>query len=234
MLLCIVYFPPSSTHNTYTEFFDSFAGFGSYDNIFVCGDFNLCINNNLDIDYFLNSNTKVLYNFLQLYNLIQCNNVPNCYGRYLDLVLSGINFCKVNVSQSENPLVSEDAYHPALSIVAHFEPTRKKKCTFERVQYDFKRADFLTLWSLLTMIDWNFLNTFDDVNNAVTCFHHFLNEALAKTIPLKTIGNKFPFWYSRKTKSLIKRKGKVRRQAFKYKDPNSLALFGSLRSDLKK
>ncbi|GBM57525.1 hypothetical protein AVEN_97641-1 [Araneus ventricosus] len=51
MLVCVVYFPPSSRADTYVEFFDCFENFGFFYNILICGDFNLPIYDDFGSNY---------------------------------------------------------------------------------------------------------------------------------------------------------------------------------------
>ncbi|GBM85279.1 hypothetical protein AVEN_84105-1 [Araneus ventricosus] len=112
MLVCVVYFPPSSRADTYAEFFDCFENFGFFDNILICGDFNLPIYD----DFGNNKNPLVieLSNFVNLYNLAQFNNTFNCNNKFLDLILTDIDFSHISVWHSDKPLVPEDKHHPAL------------------------------------------------------------------------------------------------------------------------
>ncbi|GBN18809.1 hypothetical protein AVEN_167371-1 [Araneus ventricosus] len=85
-LLCVVYFPPSSYVVTCVKCFDCFEGFGFFDKIFICGDFNLSI-----YDDFCDHNNPIvseLSNFMNLFNLGQYNNILDCNNKYLDLILT--------------------------------------------------------------------------------------------------------------------------------------------------
>ena len=185
---------------------------------------------------FLDPNLNELFNFMQLYHLNQFNTIPNGNNKYLDLILSNINFCNILVNHSVRPLVSEDNYHPALSIVIQFVPVRvgKRNNSVNIDKYDFKKADYLTMWNLFSFIDWNFLNNYDDVNTAVYNFYGHIYNVLDQTVPLRTFNKKFPSWYSTDTINLIKCKSKIRKFALNSGDLNILANFKYLRSQLKK
>ena len=233
LLLCVIYFPPSSSHDAYIKFFNYFVRFSSYENIFVCGDFNLSIFEDCNRHSYLDHKVSELHNFMCLYNLNQFNNVPNINKKYLDLILCNIQSCDISVVHFDKPLVTEDKHHPTLCIVVNFS-TDRNKYQYPKVQkFDYKRADFLTMWNLIVSIDWNFLNAFNDVNLAVSCFYDYLYQIFSMTIPLRTINKKFPFWYSNITKKLIREKCKVRRLALRSGDPVILEEFRSLRSLIK-
>lgn len=233
LLLCLIYFPPNTNIDTYVKFFDVFVRFTSYKNIFVCGDFNLSIIGELCRDNILDPTIRELFNFVQLYNLNQFNAVPNCNNKYLDLILSDIDVSNINVKRSDRPLVFEDKYHPALCIVIGLIPTRASNHGAKFPKYDFKKADFLTMWYLISEIDWNFLNTYDNVNLAVGDFYRYLIDVFNHTIPVKTFNKKFPFWYSTETIKLIKYKNKVRKLALHNGNPIVLEEFKYLRSSVK-
>lgn len=214
LLLCVIYFPPNSHFDAYVKFFNYFARFSSYDNIFVCGDFNLCITDDFNSCKYLDSKVKELHNFMQLHNLNQFNTVPNSNMKYLDLVLSNIHSCDISVGCCDRPLVPEDGHHPALSIVLNFMLDRNDKQKKIICKYNFKKANFLNIWYMLSDFDWNFLNAFNDVNSATYAFYENLNMVFDQTIPFKTsTRNRFPFWYSGETIQLIRKKSRVRKRA---------------------
>ncbi|GBL95000.1 hypothetical protein AVEN_187508-1 [Araneus ventricosus] len=120
MFLCVVHFPPSSHVDTYVKFFYCFEGFEFFDKILICGDFNLSI-----YDDFCDHNDPIvseLSNFMNIFNLGQYNNILNCNNKYLDLILTNVDFNDISVGHSDSPLVPEDKHHPALSVSMGFVP----------------------------------------------------------------------------------------------------------------
>ncbi|GBL78927.1 putative RNA-directed DNA polymerase from transposon BS [Araneus ventricosus] len=232
MLVCVVYFPPSSRADTYVEFFDCFENFGFFDNILICGDFNLPIYD----DFGNNKNPLVieLSNFVNLYNLAQFNNTFNCNNKFLDLILTDIDFSHISVWHSDKPLVPEDKHHPALSISICFVADHPNRKNVNISRYDFRRADFLAMWCFFREIDWSFLLNFNDIDKAVFSFYDCLNDVFSRTVPLRqTVTRRFPFWYTIETRRLLKRKARVRRFALKCVNPDSVDEFRALRSAVK-
>ncbi|GBN42060.1 putative RNA-directed DNA polymerase from transposon BS, partial [Araneus ventricosus] len=229
MLVCVVYFPPSSRADTYVEFFDCFENFGFFDNILICGDFNLPIYD----DFGNNKNPLVieLSNFVNLYNLALFNNTFNCNNKFLDLIFTNIDFSHISVWHSDKPLVPEDKHHPALSISICFVADHPNRKNVNISRYDFRRADFLTMWCFFREIDWSFLLNFNDIDKAVFSFYDCLNDVFSRTVPLKqTVTRRFPFWYTIETRRLLKRKARVRIFALKCVNPDSVDEFRALRS----
>ncbi|GBN62678.1 hypothetical protein AVEN_90603-1 [Araneus ventricosus] len=232
MLVCVVYFPPSSRADTYVEFFDCFENFGFFDNILICGDFNLPICD----DFGNNKNPLVieLSNFVNLYNLARFNNTFNCNNKFLDLILTVIDFSHISVWHSDKPLVPEDKHHPALSISICFVADHPNRKNVNISRYDFRRADFLAMWCFFREIDWSFLLNFNDIGKAVFSFYNCLNDVFSRTVPLRqTVTRRFPFWYTTETRRLLKRKARVRRLALKCVNPDSVDEFRALRSAVK-
>ncbi|GBN78909.1 hypothetical protein AVEN_101668-1, partial [Araneus ventricosus] len=232
MLVCVVYFPPSSRADTYVEFFDCFENFGFFDNILICGDFNLPIYD----DFGNNKNPLVieLSNFVNLYNLAQFNNTFNCNNKFLDLILTDIDFSQISVWHSDKPLVPEDKHHPALSISICFVADHPNRKNVNIYRYDFRRADFLAMWCFFREIDWSFLLNFNDIDKAVFSFYNCLNDVFSRTVPLRqTVTRRFPFWYTTETRRMLKRKARVRRLALKCVNPDSVDEFRALRSAVK-
>ncbi|GBM75495.1 hypothetical protein AVEN_183811-1 [Araneus ventricosus] len=195
LLLCVLYLPPASGIDRYNKFFDCFDRFGSFENMFICGDFNLSINNNFNDSYCLYPTLRELLNFMHLFNMKQINKILNCNDKYLDFILSNINSCDIAIRHSDRPLVTEDFHHPELSIFMQFVPARTNKSTDHVLKNDFKRADFPLLWYSIREIDWNFLLTFSDVDDAVYNFYNCIDDVFARTVPLKrAITKKSPFW----------------------------------------
>ena len=161
LYIYIVYLPPSLNFNVHDSLFDYFETLNyATDNTFlILGDFNIVNNANI-----LNR----VQNFCELANCEQYNNVPNSNQRYLDYVLSN-QPCNV---VKDNPFVNEDPYHPSLNV--QLEIIYKfSNCKFNTKSYfNFKRADFLRMYNLLSNVDWGILNSYADVNQAVDKFYN--------------------------------------------------------------
>ncbi|GBN36712.1 hypothetical protein AVEN_232659-1 [Araneus ventricosus] len=149
-------------------------------------------------------------------------------------MLTDIDFSHISVRHSDKPLVPEDKHHPALSISICFVADHPNRKNVNISRYNFKRADFLTMWYLFREIDWSFLLNFNDNDEAVFSFYKCLNDVFNRTVPLRqTVTRRFPFWYTIETRRLLKRKAMVRRLALKCVNPDSVDEFRTLRSAVK-
>ena len=105
------------------------------ENTVIIGDFNVP-------EFIDNPNNRfaaLLQNFSNFHNLSQLNTIRNKLDRILDLVYTNI-LC--TITQSEEPVVDEDAHHPALNIhleykvnsnTHHFSMNPTSKETFGRL-----------------------------------------------------------------------------------------------------
>ncbi|XP_063923053.1 uncharacterized protein LOC135137360 [Zophobas morio] len=120
----------------------------------------------------------------------------------LDLIFS--NFRKIQVKCEENPFVREDPHHPTLSITVEFlfQPETVPFPTICTPSYNFRKANFITLYEDLLAAEWTFLEHFVDVNQALEAFYDHLHSLIKKSVPLYTSQRKhsYPPWF---TPSLI-------------------------------
>ena len=140
--------------------------------------------------------SSIVNNYLHFKDLHQHNSILNTEGKLLDLVMSNFN---LEVDHEGFPLVNEDILHPALSIIA--PPFVVNKCNFssntKSKQYNFKKANFASLYNRLLLTNWNFLLTFADVNLACAAFYEYLYSLFDLYVPLFTPKQrqKFPNWF---------------------------------------
>ena len=210
-----VYIPPKTTVNGYEIFFDNFSQLCfQLENLIIVGDFN-CSN-------FETAASNTLYsfysNFTSFANLQQLNKVRNAHNVVLDLVLSNIPNC--DVYRDLNPIVQEDLYHPALGISISFRKDHvinfpSSSCS---KTYNFRKANFNTLYSLLSDCNWSCLNEFTDVNLACKAFYEKLYTVFDVCVP-KFSGqkHKFPSWYTPELRRNIALKNSYRRKFKKYR-----------------
>nr|CAI5854884.1 unnamed protein product [Callosobruchus analis] len=130
----------------------------------------------------------------------------------LDLVATNIE-CKV--SQDPLPLVREDSYHPALSIVCNIDSRRDPQfdVNVTNLAYNFKKANFGGLYNALTYIDWSFLDVVSDVNSMCYLFYKKLYSLPDLYVPkYKTYSRKCHLWYNSDSIRNIKLKDKIHRK----------------------
>lgn len=109
-LVC-VYIPPNTPVLTYECFLDALSLYCiNLSNIVVVGDFNFANLND-------NENSKLctlFANFSAFSNLKQQNSIFNCDSKVLDLIYS--DFREILITRVDDPLTTEDPYHPALNM----------------------------------------------------------------------------------------------------------------------
>ena len=124
-------------------------------------------------------------NFNNFFGLSQYNNIQNFQGRLLDLVLSNAN-CEVN--KAPQVILPEDPYHPSLIVETKFKSTKNNKNTYltkGRADFNFKKANFVSLYDVINRTDWSFLNNFVDPNMAVAALNDKLDTIFENNVPRK-------------------------------------------------
>lgn len=218
LFICCVYCSPNCGRDYYTYFYDSCELLIDFNaDVIVLGDFNLPGIDWFNLD-FINVSYSVLisdlFRFMSVLDLTQYNLNFNSLNKLLDLVLAKVFNFSVEVFREDFSLVAEDNYHPALCIQLQSKRVNKsdKVVAIPEVVYDFKNANYDLLYLLLSLTNWNELNLFDNVNNAVECFYRILYLIFDTCVPKKLIKNrKFPIWFSSDLISLIKKKNKFRK-----------------------
>ena len=84
--------------------------------------------------------------------------------------------------------------------------------------YSYKRADFVALRRVLRSVPWTLLECMD-VDSAVDLFYDIVFAAINDHIPMIEPRQKFPPWFSRTVRDLLREK----EQAFKRKKANPSA-----------
>ncbi|CAH2103089.1 unnamed protein product [Euphydryas editha] len=199
-LLCVVYIPPNSSENEYMLLFKVIEQFcDKYREIIVLGDFNLyscCINVNNYFEY-----------FLKYCGFTQSNTIRNCNNRCLDLVLS--TFAEsghVEVTAAAVPLVSVDIQHPPLEVTIGLQAEYSgASCMSDRStqtsnDWNFYKADFYLLYSLLSEVDWSAIYDLD-LDQSLHYFYNTINLIFDICVPRKTLNCKnskyiYPQWYT--------------------------------------
>lgn len=238
--VCCIYIPPSASNSILHEFYDVIDEyFSNINNLVIVGDFNLPFIN--WSDHKPAANTLLTHEFicfLQLHELIQYNNIVNFMNRILDLVLIKLTYFDASIIQPLSPITPEDRYHPALQINFN-KIARISKCKHESLDpmihtYNFKRANFDLLCTLLTLVDWNFLNNYDSINIALESFYSVLFEILDECIPKsKPVKKKYPTWFTGEIINNIKQKNIYLKKYRKHNNLNDLELYKHIRKKIK-
>jgi hypothetical protein len=221
-----VYVPPNTSLVDYEIFFDTLSEFClNLSSIVLVGDFNL--SNSSDT---VSSKGYLLHDFTAFLNFRQCNNIANAHGNILDLVLTDMS---EHLSlQHSIPILDEDSHHPAilieLKIIAgsrsNFSNSSKSKT------YNFRRANFPFLYSLLSEVDWSFIYSLHDVNEVCTAFYGKLYSLFDKSVPCYTHNHRhYPRWYTHELKCNIRSKERCYRKYKKFKKESDREEYVTLR-----
>lgn len=212
-LCCVVYLPPSYDDVLYL-------------NVLTCIESAICAYSNMHViligDFNLNScssyvKTQFSY-FSDFCNLQQHNKILNIHGGMLDLVLSDYDVDRFKVSEGLDPLVPIDNYHPSLDVTFKIPcgavPARcARSVRFSNTSPDWnwRKADFVGLYSAIADLDWSDLMTETDVDLAVETFYSRLSEVISLFVPKKILlpqsqQHVYPKWFSTEIISNIKYK----------------------------
>lgn len=174
LFILLLYIPPSTSTEDFELFFESLEQLECLQtkNILILGDFNVPDFVNLN-----NTDTRTfcLSHFMHFVNVNQFNSVLNSTNRILDLVFSNVHCVIV---RDVEPLVPEDVYHPALILtlndIGFKEPALPPNDLAKT--YNFRKADFPSLYSAILQTNWDFLNEFDTADLALESFYNQLHE----------------------------------------------------------
>lgn len=232
----LLYIRPGQSSDILQEIFDivSSTTFVHDSEVLILGDFNIP-----EYAGYLSTNKITgrvlpLVNFLNLADVTQHNFISNSNDRILDLVLSG-RPCLVQ--RAEDMLVMEDLHHPSLLIsypVNSASKTHNLSNAITDNGYNFKRADFCSLYSYFLQIDWSFLREMSDIEVASELFYRELYRALDLYVPrLRPKKLKYPPWFNRDVIKKIKLKHGAWRRYKKSALPADREVFVELRREVK-
>lgn len=229
-----VYIPPKMPANKYYSLGEAMEileiNYGS--DLIILGDFNLPEYQQPGEN---TSRVTHINNLCAFFGLTQYNHVKNVNNHVLDLVLSTKN---VTVSKSHNTILNEDSYHPALDIELYFEKSNKniQNLQFnENLSYNFKKADFVSLYSHIINIDWLCLKQCVDVNDACDLFYEILYSLFDMYVPKTKPRNiNYDPWFTHAIIKDIKKKSQIWAKFKKDKNENTYREFKNLRAKIKR
>lgn len=174
----------------------------------------------------------LLLNFLEFFDCKQHNYVSNNNNRILDLVISRL---QCNVTQNSTDLVDEDLHHPSLIIEAQLKSQKQKTLIINKISnFNFRRADYLTMYQLFQGTRWNELESLTDVNDAVRFFYDKIYEIFRVCVPKSNRKRQYPVWFTKEIIKNIKKKEKLRLKAKKSGIVETKRKFVTLRAKLKR
>jgi hypothetical protein len=205
LLCCVAYLPPNYKDEQYLS-------------VLTCIENVICKYSDLDVillgDFNLNScstNVKGQFDmFCSFCGLDERNHILNNHGGMLDVVLCNLGRDLVAVHVVKDPLVPIDQYHPPLEIeIKYYVGTSQKSTSNESQhhletcpQWNWRKADFLGLYSHLGNLDWSDVLESCDVNAATDLFYQVVYDTIDLFVPYigRTQNFKFkysyPKWYS--------------------------------------
>lgn len=238
---CVLYIPPQTDVIEYSVMFNILEKICvKYKNkVVILGDFNLfsCPNHVCDdFEY-----------FVAFCEVVQCNKVPNCNGRQLDLVLSGLS--GVVVCAGDEGLLPVDVYHPPLAVTvptssplpqpAKLDAQLEPQNEILTKKWNFSKANFHQLYHLLALIDWDEMYSLCDPDLALNFFYSKIYEVFDICIPLKnkiTNNNNrytYPVWYTSDIIKDIQLKYRLHKIYKASKSPTDYEAFSRCRARVK-
>lgn len=228
-----VYFPPTlpvddvrTTFNQMQDFILQLNG-----KCLILGDFNINVHSN---DFYSAVKDTLLSDLLLVCGLKQHNTIINTENSMLDIVMSDL---VPTVHHAEEPLVSEDKYHPALAIKVPLSlPSRTSFPSFSC--WNFRKGDYTQLYDDAANCNWNKVLECKDPHEAAVFFDQTLHELVSKNIPIHKIQKQsraaFPPWYSSQLINLLKQKRAMHRKYKQTNDSSLYAEYSSIRKSCKK
>lgn len=222
ILIGLFYLPPQTTPDDFQRCLadiENTINDSQGSNILILGDFNAPgINwtqfNVLTGNFYCKQKCNYLLNFTSFLDLRQHNNILNDQGNALDLCFS--NTDGIHVARSELSMVPEDSYHPALDVVLSiFDPPvlSPSNGPSPHTSYKYSAGDYTGMYHHLSGVDWASILESSDINGQVYLLTTVVQEAMDMYIPLKTSKkSRFPIWFSRELRTLLKRKDFLHRR----------------------
>lgn len=210
---------PTQCYQLAIDAFDSiFDAADSSDVVIIFGDFNLP---NLqwvlseEESYYIalnpTSEKEVLFtDCLSDLDLYQLSGVKNNLGRQLDLIFSSdVDNCVV--SASDHLLSKLDYYHPPLCLTFSYDFSHKANFSENPLTFNFRKANFPKLNSLLRSVDFNSITHTTDIDIALSNFYSNVFNCLTQSVPVvkQKSTSSSPPWYNSDLRSLRNKRNKL-------------------------
>ncbi|XP_055527958.1 uncharacterized protein LOC129720502 [Wyeomyia smithii] len=154
---------------------------------------------------------SALYDAFCFNGLTQTNPVKNARARTLDLVLVNEPALQnLSVMEAEYPMVRIDPDHPALDVtVMEVVPIALELAPQHRA-LNFKHVDYDVLNEALSAIDWQFIDSQEDLTDIVDMFTATIRTVIEAHVPLQRPPMK-PAWANRHLRELKRRRRAAQR-----------------------
>jgi hypothetical protein len=209
--ICLVYIPPGLTLHRYHEFSYAFLSlrFLHGSKIIFLGDFNVTeYITFLNLDQ-LRGNAVPIFHILSELSIQQHNSITNDNDGLLDLVLSNLH---CSVTRGEEGLVPQDPHHPCLlvSIDVRIKIRKFIYGVDDGDNFNVRAIDMEMVRNELLLIDWSFLESYEDVDFACHGFYNKLFELFDLIVPKKRKSrHNYPPWFSYELIKKIKLKHRI-------------------------
>lgn len=233
LFVFVVYIPPSASNESYSELLNTIQEICLLNdsNALILGDINISELNNFYRNGVRSTLTDIFEDFLSITDMSQINRIENINNRILDVIVSNI---QCNVEKTEG-IVNEDSHHPPLSIELLIPKKNFKQISPSKdPSYNFRRANFDLLYLEFVSQDWSTLYSTEDIDKAFDLFYTTIYDIFDRTVPKTCRTNKYPPWFNRDIKNLIKEKEKLRKLYQKNKNEAYHERFKQCRGKLKK
>jgi len=203
----------------------------------ICGDFNLpeitWSNDSNGLIYTSSSNLQApcVPEIIPFNNFFQKNFIYNSQGSILDLVFSSTD--SVIVSESLEPLVQSDFYHPPLNISIPVVFFSNQFCCSHSL-HNYQKVNYNKIISFLSSFNWysTLLNL--DLNTATNTFTDALHNCILRFIPTSRFyKSSFPPWVTKDFKDLVFRKNRAHAIFKSSRDTSHYIAFSLLRAEYK-
>ncbi|XP_055614935.1 uncharacterized protein LOC129761245 [Toxorhynchites rutilus septentrionalis] len=132
------------------------------------------------------------------HGLTQINPVPNRNGRLLDLVLANdVALSRCSITEAADPVTPLDTDHPALEVDVNLPTPTGFEDVPDLTSFNFQKADFAALHQAIAQVDWEFLETIEDVDAAVARFSDVMTRIIVDCVPVRRTARR-PIWGNRR------------------------------------
>lgn len=211
----LVYRPPNTTAHKTQFLCEHLKNFLSHGANIILGDLNCPSIDWVNLRAGSNSAHTAFFDFCTNENMSQMVNFPTRTAltgteNVLDLLLTNSPDLITNV-EKQPPLFNSD-HHSVEFVMTLSKPTTKANKTGKRQIFDFKRADFEKINSILVSIHWNYMFSFCSSFQAkYDLFIKTVSDTLYSCCPTKILNDRRP-----KNRRLAKLQRKKRKYAKKY------------------
>ena len=140
-----------------------------------------------------------------------------------------------SVSKSDCCVFKEDVHHPPLHFELNFSSYHNKVPKNHAMTYNFKKADFISLYSDLCNKNFGDIYKINNVNEATDHLYDIISNSVSRFVPMKKTSKKtFPPWFTKHIITDIRRKEMAWRIYKKSSNTADFENFKLLRTKLKR